>query len=193
MDRKATVVYDACVLYPNHLRDVLMQLAVMELFRAKWTEQIHDEWTRNLLKNRPDIDPNKLQGLRQTMNQAVPDCLVTGFESIVPSLNLPDPDDRHVLAAAIIAEANTIITVNLKDFPTDVLSSYGIKAQHPDSFIAELLNLKPQRVSAAIQTIQSRLKNPPVSFDDYMEVLMQQGLTTSVSRLRQLQNEGEST
>lgn len=186
---KPTVVYDACVLYPNHLRDVLIQLAITGLFRAKWTEQIHDEWTRKLLKNRPDIDPNKLQALRQAMNRAVPDCLVTGFESIVPALNLPDPDDRHILAAAIIAEANTIITVNLKDFPSNILSSYGIEAQHPDSFIAEFLNLEPRRVRAAIQTIQSRLKNPPVSFDDYMEILMQQGLTTSVSMLRQLQDE----
>ena len=191
MDRKATVVYDACVLYSNHLRDVLLQLALTELFRAKWTEKNHDEWTRNLLKNRPDIDPNKLKALRQAMNRVVPDCLVTEFESIVPTLNLPDPDDRHVLAAAIVAQANTIVTVNLKDFPKDVLSGYGIKAQHPDSFIAELLNLEPQRVKIAIQAIQNRLKNPPVSFDDYMKVLIKQGLNKSVSKLRQLQNEGE--
>jgi PIN domain len=191
MGRKSTVVYDACVLYSNHLRDVLMQLAVTGLCRAKWTDQIHDEWTRNLLDNRPDINPDKLQRLRQAMDRAVPDCLVTGFESIVPALNLPDPEDRHVLAAAIIAEANVIVTVNLKDFPVDVLSSYGIKAQHPDSFIAELIDLEPRRVRAAIQTIQSRLNHPPVSFDDYMEVLMRQGLTASVFRLRQLQEEGD--
>ena len=108
MVRKSTVVYDSCVLYSNHLRDVLMQLALTELFRAKWTEHIHDEWTRNLLKNRPDIDPSKLKRLRQVMDLAVPDCLVTGFESIIPSLNLPDPGDQHVLAAAIIAKANII-------------------------------------------------------------------------------------
>jgi predicted nucleic acid-binding protein len=146
MGRKSTVVYDACVLYPNHLRDVLIQLAVTGLFRAKWMDQIHDEWTRNLLENRPDINPDKLQRLRQAMDRAVPDCLVTGFESIVLSLNLPDPEDRHVLAAAIIAEANVIVTVNLKDFPVDVLSRYGIKAQHPDSFIAEMIELEPWRV-----------------------------------------------
>jgi hypothetical protein len=191
MGRKSTVVYDACVLYSNHLRDVLMQLAVTGLCRAKWTDQIHDEWTRNLLDNRPDINPDKLQRLRRAMDRAVPDCLVTGFESIVPALSLPDPEDRHVLAAAIIAEANVIVTVNLKDFPVDVLSSYGIKAQHPDSFIAELIELEPRRVRAAIQTIQSRLNHPPVSFDDYMEVLMRQGLTASVFRLRQLQEEGD--
>jgi hypothetical protein len=191
MGRKLTVLYDACVLYSNHLRDVLMQLAVTGLFRAKWTDQIHDEWTRNLLENRPDINPDKLQRLRRAMDRAVPDCLVIGFESIVPALSLPDPEDRHVLAAAIIAEANVIVTVNLKDFPVDVLSSYGIKAQHPDSFIAEMIDLEPRRVRAAIQTIQSRLKHPPVSFDDYMEVLMRQGLTASVFRLRQLQEEGD--
>jgi len=167
-----------------------MQLATTGLFRAKWTEQIHDEWTRNLLANRPDIDSNKLRILRQVMNLAVPDCLVTEFDAVVPALNLPDPNDRHVLAAAIIAKADRIITVNLKDFPADTLSSYGIEAQHPDSFIAELINLEPWRVRAAMQTIQKRFKNPPMSFDGYMEVLMQQGLTTSVSTLRQLQGEG---
>jgi predicted nucleic acid-binding protein len=190
MGGQLTVVYDACVLYPNHLRDVLMQLAVTGLFRARWTEQIHDEWMRNLLRNRSDINPDKLQRLRWAMDRAVPDCLVTGFEVIVPDLSLPDADDRHVLAAAIVAKASVIVTVNLKDFPVDVLSSYGIKAQHPDGFIAELIDREPRRVRVAIQAVQGRLKNPPVSFEDYMDVLMQQGLTTSVSRLRQLQ-EGE--
>ena len=184
-----TVLYDACVLYPNYLRDVLIQLATTDLFRAKWTEQIHDEWIRNILKNRPDINPEKLQELKQKINRSVPDCLVSDFEYLIPALDLPDRDDRHILAAAIVAKADVIVTVNLKDFPSAVLLNYGIEAQHPDDFIADLIDLQPLRVLGAIQTIQNRLKNPSVNFDEYMEILLKQGLLSSVVVLRQLELE----
>ena len=82
MTNGSTVLYDACVFYPNHLRDILMQLATTELFAAKWTEQIHDEWMRNLRHNRPDIDTDKLETLKQRINQSVPDCLIKDFEHI---------------------------------------------------------------------------------------------------------------
>jgi predicted nucleic acid-binding protein len=186
MASNLTVLYDACVLYPNYLRDLVIQLATTDLFRAKWTEQIHDEWIRNVLKNRPNITPEQLQGLRQKINQSTPDCLVTGFEYLIPSLNLPDPDDRHVLAAAIVAQADVIVTFNLKDFPVDVLSSHDIIAQHPDDFIADLLDLYPWRVLEAIETIQNRFKKPPMRFNEYLEILVKQGLLKSVESLRQL-------
>jgi predicted nucleic acid-binding protein len=186
MASNLTVLYDACVLYPNYLRDLLIQLATTDLFRAKWTEQIHDEWTRNLLKNRPNITPEQLQGLRQKINQSTPDCLVTDFEYLIPSLNLPDPDDRHVLAAAIVAKSDVIVTLNLKDFPAAILSQHDIIAQHPDDFIADLLDLHPWQVVAALETIQNRFKKPPMSFEDYLAILVKQGLPTSVDSLRHL-------
>jgi predicted nucleic acid-binding protein len=186
MASNLTVLYDACVLYPNHLRDVLIQLATTALFRAKWTEQIHDEWIRNILKNRPDIASAQLQSLKQKINQSVPDCLVEEFDYLIPTLDLPDEDDRHVLAAAIVAKADVIVTINLKDFPASILSSHGMVAQHPDDFIADLLDLSPWIVLSAIQTIQTRLKRPPVSFDEYLEILLKQGLSTSVAILHQI-------
>lgn len=189
MTRGLTVLYDACVFYPNHLRDILMQLATTGLFAAKWTEQIHDEWMHNLRHNRPDIDTEKLETLKQRINQSVPDCLVTDFEHIIPSLDLPDPDDRHVLAAAIAVNADVLVTVNLKDFPSSVLAQYGIEAQHPDDFIADLLDLKPLRIIQAIQSIQTRLKNPSVSFNEYLEILLRQGLPITVSMLRHLRDD----
>ena len=158
MTNGSTVLYDACVFYPNHLRDILMQLATTELFAAKWTEQIHDEWMRNFRHNRPDIDTDKLETLKQRINQSVPDCLIKDFEHIILLLDLPDPDDRHVLAAAIASNADVLLTVNLKDFPSSVLAQYEIEAQHPDDFITELLAVKPLRLIQAIQTIQTRLK-----------------------------------
>src|SRR3954468_23279831 len=95
------VVFDACVLYSAPLRDFLMRLALTDLFQARWTEEIHDEWIRNVLATRPDVTKESLVRCRELMDQHVPDSLVTGYELLIPTLALPDPDDRHVLAAAI--------------------------------------------------------------------------------------------
>lgn len=111
------VVYDACVLYPNVLRDLLIRVASGHKVRAHWTDQILDEVFENLTENRPDLDPVKLARTRVLMGKALPDANVTGYESLVPALDLPDPDDRHVLAAAIRVGAQMIVTSNLKDFP----------------------------------------------------------------------------
>jgi len=112
-----TVVYDACVLYPAPLRDFLLHLAATDLFRARWSEWIHAEWMRNLLAHRPDLSRERLQRTRQLMDQSVPDCLVTGYEGLIDSLNLPDSNDRHVLAAAIRCQASVIVTFNPPDYP----------------------------------------------------------------------------
>ena len=105
-----TVVYDACVLYPAPLRDLLMHLALTGVYRARWSEQIHDEWTRNVLKNRPDIAAAQLARTVAFMNQAVADSLVSDYEPLIQGLDLPDEDDRHVLAAAIKCGATVIAT-----------------------------------------------------------------------------------
>ena len=107
-----TVVYDACVLYPAPLRDFLLHLAATDLFRARWSEWIHIEWMRNLLARRPDLSRERLQRTRQLMDQSVPDCLVTGYEGLIDSLNLPDSNDRHVLAAPKIPVLTSIPCLN---------------------------------------------------------------------------------
>jgi predicted nucleic acid-binding protein len=187
MASNPAVVYDACVLYPAPLRDFLVQLATTGIVRAKWTNLIHDEWIRNLLVKRPDVKAEQLDRVRRLMNKSVQDSLVTDFESLIPSLELPDPDDCHVLAAAIAAEADVIVTFNLKDFPARVLAEYGMKAQHPDIFISELIDRNPLEVMQAIAIIRSRLKNPPQTFESYMETLLKQELIVTVSLLRDLQ------
>lgn len=98
-----------------------MSVAMTEQFRARWTDEIHDEWTRNLLKNRADLSEAQLQRTVDLMNQAVPDCLVGNYEGLIDSLELPDPHDRHVLAAAIKCQADVIVTNNLNDFPKKAL------------------------------------------------------------------------
>src|SRR5579884_2513072 len=104
-------------------------MAFTGLVQAKWTDEIHDEWMRNLLLRKPHIDRKKIEWTRDQMNKSVPDCLVEGYEDLIPSLDLPDPDDRHVLAAAIRCGAQTIVTENLKHFPKKELSKYGITAE----------------------------------------------------------------
>jgi PIN domain len=107
---------DANVLYPAPLRDLFMNLAVLDVFQARWTNQIHDEWTCNLLKNRPDLSASQIERTRALMNLHVRDCLVSNFEHLIPALQLPDLDDRHVLAAAIHSQSKRIVTANLNHF-----------------------------------------------------------------------------
>lgn len=140
------VIYDACVLYPAPLRDLLLRIATIGIVRARWSDTILDECFRNILKNRPDLQPGALDRTRALMKQAVPDCLVSGFEPLIPSLTLPDADDRHVLAAAIRAGAQAIITFNLSDFPAEELDKFGVEAKHPDDFVLDTLDLAPGAV-----------------------------------------------
>ncbi|MFN7151550.1 MAG: PIN domain-containing protein, partial [Microthrixaceae bacterium] len=153
------VLYDANVLYPSTLRDLLIRISQAGLVQAKWTDQILDEVFRNLVANRPDLDPERLARTRELMNKAVRDCLVTGFEYLIPSIDLPDPDDRHVVAAAIHAGASLIVTFNLQHFPAEALKPYNLAAQHPDDFIVDLLDLQPARVLEAAARHRRSLKN----------------------------------
>lgn len=170
-----------------------MSLAVTRLFRARWTEAIHDEWTRNLRRDRPDLTSAQLGRTRRLMNQAVPDAVVTGYEGLTETLRLPDPDDRHVLAAAIHARAQVIVTFNVKDFPASILSAYGLTTSHPDAFIAGLLAAHPSAVSAALEKQRRRLQNPPQSREEFLETLSRQSLSESAARLRELFHSGESS
>lgn len=183
---KQTILYDACVLYPAPLRDFLMELAITGLFKARWTDQIHQEWIRNVLKNRSDLTLDKLTRTKQMMNACVLDCLVTGYEDIIETITLPDLDDRHVLAAAIQGEADIILTFNLNDFPISTTQNYGIAAQHPDDFVMSLIDLYPETICQVIEKHRSRLKRPPKTADEYLETLLTQGLSQSVQKMRQL-------
>ena len=179
-------VYDACVLYPAPLRDLLVRLATKGMFRAKWTDTIHDEWTRNLLANRPDLKPEQLNRTRVLMNTHVQDSLVTGFESLIPALNLPDKDDRHVLAAAIRSNANVIVTFNLSDFPASALDPYSVEAQHPDEFLTNLLDLQPWTFCKVVREQREDLRNPTQTALELLETLEKQGLPVTVARLREM-------
>lgn len=178
------VVLDACVLYPAPLRDFLLRLATTGLFAAKWTDQIHEEWIGSVLDKRPELE-QPLTRTRELMNNAVADSLVTGHEALVPGLDLPDPDDRHVLAAAIASGAQLIITFNTKDFPQHRLATYGIESVHPDTFIEHQLGLHQGLVISAAKRHRAALQHPPKTVEQYLDTLAAQGLVVTADLLRE--------
>ena len=163
---------------------MLLELAAARLFRAKWTEHIHEEWMRSLLRDRPDLTRQQLERTASLMTDAVPDCLVTGYEALIPALRLPDEDDRHVLAAAIVSSADVIVTKNLKDFPERELGKYGVAAEHPDDFIFHLFGLDHAAVVIAAQRCRARLRRPAVSPADFLARLEAQQLSKTAAELR---------
>jgi predicted nucleic acid-binding protein len=180
-----TAVLDACVLCPAPLRDLLLSLAAGELFRARWTSLIQDEWVRNLAANRTDLQIDMLERAVAMMNTAIEDCSIEDFAYLIASLVLPDPDDRHVLAAAIAGHADAIVTFNLKDFPGAVANTYGIEIVHPDDFLTAQYDLNPVQVLSVVKKLRSRLRKPPKSADELIATYAQQGLAQFCEKLRQ--------
>ncbi len=181
-----TALLDANVLYPAPMRDLLIEVARTGLFRAKWSPDIHREWIEALLRNEPRRDRAVLERTRDLMDRAVRDCLVTGYEALIPSITLPDAGDRHVLAAAIAGGCEVIVTQNLKHFPMNMLAVHGVEAQHPDEFLSNHLSLAPGVFCEAVRRVRARLKNPPYSVGDYLGTLTQQGLVATAAELELL-------
>lgn len=177
-----TAILDACVLYPAPIRDILLNLADLEIYAPKWSEIIQEEWVRNLLKNRPDLSKPKLQRTVQAMNAAFPDAEVHSFEELIDLLELPDSGDRHVLAAGIKCKADAIITFNTKDFPRENVDQYNIEVYTPDTFLILLSKLDPLIVKRAFENQLASLKNPPISKKKLIGTLEKCGLKNA-SRL----------
>jgi hypothetical protein len=178
------VLYDACVLYPAPLRDLLLRLSAKGLVQARWTDQILDEVFRSILSNRPDLQAGQLKRTRELMNKALPNALITGYEGLISGLDLPDQDDRHVLAAGIRAGAQVIVTANLSDFPADKLTPYAIEAQHPDEFVLHQLDLSGSVVCNVVVEQAAALKHPRLTLNEVLDALRENGLVHAVSRIR---------
>jgi predicted nucleic acid-binding protein len=183
-DTPSTAIIDACVLYSAPLRDLIVRLAQASLIQARWTDEIHGEWMRSVLKNNPKLNRERLERTRSLMNEAVRGCLVTGYAALVPALSLPDPDDRHVLAAAIQGEAGVIVTFNLSDFPAEALAPYGVDVRHPDELCSELLDAALDEFCDAARLQRLGLKNPPRSVEEFLATLEAAGLRKTVASLR---------
>lgn len=164
------VVYDACVLYPFHLRNVLVQCAVDRLVDARWTDDIHGEWIRNLLKNDPVLTRDRLERTRDLMKAVLPEADVTGYGHLIPGLTLKDPDDRHVLAAAVHAKADTILSAD-RGFTDAVLRPYGLRAQRPDGFLTGLLEADREPMLDSLARARRNLRKSTPGPEAFVEGL----------------------
>jgi predicted nucleic acid-binding protein len=180
-------VYDACVLYPFHLRNLLVQCAVDRLVDARWTDEIHDEWIRNLTANDPTIPPNHLYAARDLMNVAVPTATVKAYEAFIPSIVLPDADDRHVVAAAVAAGASVIVTWNVRDFPAAELRKHRLRKLTPDIFLTRLYDQIPDAMIAAVARARRNLRQSKVSAEDFVAALRRQKLVRFTSKIESRQ------
>lgn len=180
-----TALLDACVLYPLAMTDALLSLATAGFFAAKWTVRIEDEWIRALEMRRPEL-VGKLNIRRDSMRDAIPDWEVaeSAWLPLTQAIELPDPDDAHVLAAAIAGHADCIVTVNLKDFPSAALAGYDIEAINPDAFIINQWDLDPVRAIASFKRMRARRKKPQSSPEDFANALELGGLPATADRLR---------
>ena len=174
---------DASVLYPSTIRSVLMFLAAFDAFRAQWSEDIHREWTAALARDRPDLDAKQIARTRALMEAHLPNAMVTGYRRRIASLVRPDPNDRHVLAAALHCKADVIVTTNLKHFPKAVLSSHVISAQHPDDFVCDLIVADRDRAVLAFAADRARMANPRYSVAEYIAGVEAGGLKKSAALL----------
>lgn len=181
-----TALFDANVLASIRLADIGIRLASTGLFRIQWSEDIHEEWMRSVAEMHQHITPEQMQRRREHMDLAMPDAIVTGYRSLIVGEPLPDKDDRHVLAAAIVGRADVIVTFNLRDFPAEDLEPFGLEAQHPDVFFDFQRTLNPDLFQAVVKQARAALIKPEISADEYLDSLRRQGLQVVAGELQKV-------
>jgi hypothetical protein len=177
------VVLDANVLYPFRKRDILLRFAQAGFFRACWTDQIEGEWTGRLLAQKPQLAAS-IETQLAAMRKHFPEALVTGYEPLIEALSLPDPDDRHVLAAAIRCNAQQIITENLADFPDDALAPFSLEASNADDFLLRTFELYPAEAVEVLSRLRQNYRNPPFTASEFILDLTARGMPKLASQLR---------
>jgi predicted nucleic acid-binding protein len=178
-----TAVLDACVLFSRLQRDFLLSLAHADLYTARWTQEIENEWTSSLIARYPNAI-KKIPHLVKQIREAIPDCLIVDYEPFIPTFELPDEDDRHVLAAAIRGNADAIVSLNTKDFPADVLAQFDIEIQTPDQFVLNQIMLHPPRALTAIKKMRSRWDQPSLTAADMVDLFEKRQLPQTAAHLR---------
>jgi hypothetical protein len=160
-----------------------VQIAVDRLVDARWTNEIHDEWIRKLMANRPAIPIERLQVTRRLMNDALPSAMVSGYQQHIQAVTLPDPDDRHVVAAGIASGATIVLTWNLRDFPAREMKKHGLRTQTPDAFLVNLYDHAPDLILASLANARRNLSKTRVSASDFINILENQGLIQLSARI----------
>lgn len=180
---KITAVLDANVLYGSFVRDVMLSLFAAEMYEARWTDQITQEWVKHLLANISDMTPEKVAKTVNAMNRISPDALVENYQRYIGQITIPDVDDRHVVAAAIACSAQKIVTWNLGDYPNKILKTFGVVAESPDIFVLKLLVEDYRSIIAVLKGMRLRFKAPPVSVDGFFEKMKKNNFTLTAEFL----------
>lgn len=179
-----TAVLDACVLHPAFVRGALLWLAAERLFRPLWSAEILDEWQASLLRKFPELTGDKLAASRTLMEVEFEDAMVSGYQPLIPALTLPDTNDRHVLAAAIIGGADAIVTANLRDFPNEVVGAFDIEVIHPDDFLVNAIDLDTGKALTALRRHRQALAQSRPTTADYLARFERCGLIQTHQRLQ---------
>lgn len=179
-------VLDANVLVPTALCDTLLRLAEDGFYRPLWSERILIEVEDTILALYPDIDVRRVRRRTELMSDTFEDATVTGWEQVSAGLDLPDDNDRHVLAAAIVGGAQAIVTANLKDFPVGQLGPRAIEARHPDQFLLDQLDLFPSRVLEVLQEQAADLHRPAMDLAGLLNNLDRCHVPNFVEAVRRL-------
>ncbi|SNC64573.1 Predicted nucleic acid-binding protein, contains PIN domain [Kytococcus aerolatus] len=179
-----TAHLDACVLVPVTLADLLLRLAERDHYRPLWSPAILDEVEQAVTRIHPDLPAGMPQRRTDFMDRAFPDASVTGWQHLVGSVGLPDSDDEHVVAAAIVGRADVIVTHNTRDFPARVLDDLDIEVQTPDTFLLNQLDLAPGDVMGALRDQAGATRCPPLTVEDILTRLHNAGAPTFASAAR---------
>ncbi|MEV4637959.1 PIN domain-containing protein [Actinoplanes sp. NPDC049548] len=172
---------DTCVLFPASLCDTLLRLAEAQAFRPLWSGDVMTELHRNLVKR--DLPAERVDRRIVQMTTSFPDAMVTGYESLIAGMT-NDLKDRHVLAAAVRAHAEVIVTFNLKDFSTAALEPYDIAAVHPDDFLLDQLDLYPGVTLHALRAQAAAHRREPKSVAGVLAMLERTGLPQFAAEVR---------
>lgn len=176
-----SVVLDTCVLYPAHLRDTLLRLAERGLFRPLWSADIVEELRRNLTEL--GIGLTTIDGLLDQMTFAFPDAEVIGYEALIDVMTC-DPKDRHVLAAAVRADAGAIVTFNVKDFPHHSVAPFELDVIHPDAFLLDQLDLAPGAVLDELAEQAAANRRAPKTSPQLLDALERAGAPAFADEVR---------
>lgn len=171
-----TALLDACVLVPIALADTLLRVAERELYRPLWSDRILAEAADAVLEIHADLDPDVVAKRFAAMNNTFEDARVEGWDVFEATLELPDPDDRHVVAAAMLGRADTIVTANIVDFPSKTLAPLEIAVIHPDDFLLDQLDLAPRVVLDVLREQAAHTRNPPLTPTDLLARLARAGV-----------------
>ena len=185
MNRYAAII-DACVLGGGLKRNIILSLAEAGLFRPHWSERILDETEKAILAISKGSANSVRQ--RQAIERAFPEAIVHATTNAGLSGLLPDPDDEHVLAAAIAARCDTLVTDNLKDFPQAILDRWGVEVMSPDDFISNAMDLDHAVAIGALRNMRARLKDPKFTVSALVLKLEGQGLLQTADFLRAYEN-----